>query len=160
MDFGGPERRRRIGGEIGVARAGGEDHHPALFEVPHGAAADVGLRDLLDLEGGLHAGRNPAPLHRVLQRQRVDDARQHAHVVGAGAVHALGRRADAADDVAAADHDGDLDAHRVDGCQLLGDAADHGRSDAEPGFPGQALSRELDQHPSVRGHEAADSPRR
>ena len=42
------------------------------------------------------------------KRQRVHDGRQHAHVVGGGAVHALGGAGEAAEDVAAADHDGDL----------------------------------------------------
>ena len=52
-------------------------------------------------------------LEGVLQRQRVHDGGEHADVVGLRAVHALGRGGDAAEDVAAADDDGDLDARGV-----------------------------------------------
>jgi hypothetical protein len=38
--------RRGVGGEEGIAGAGGEDHHPALLHVPQRAAADIGLGDL------------------------------------------------------------------------------------------------------------------
>ena len=64
-------------------------------------------------------------LERVLQRQRVDDRGQHAHVVGGGAVHAAGAGGDAAEDVAAADDDGRLDAERLD----LGDVGGDARGD-------------------------------
>ncbi len=53
-------------------------------------------------------------LERILQGQRVDHRRQHAHVVGGGAVHAAGAARDAAEDVAAADDERELAAERVD----------------------------------------------
>ena len=53
----------------------------------------------------------PEPLERVLQRQRVDDRGEHAHVVGLGAVHAGTGAGHAAPDVAAADDDRDVDLH-------------------------------------------------
>ena len=34
--LGGAQRRRRVGGEEGIAGAGGEDHDPALLQVAHG----------------------------------------------------------------------------------------------------------------------------
>ena len=81
-------------------------------------------------------------LERVLQRQRVDDRRQHAHVVGGRAVHAAGAGRHAAEDVAAADDDGRLDAHALDFGDVLGDLRRHGRIDAvgllaHQGFAGQ-----------------------
>ena len=51
----------------------------------------------------------PALLERVLERQRIQHRRDHAHVVGGGAVHALAAGGESAPDVAAADDDGDLD---------------------------------------------------
>ena len=122
MDLGGAQRGRGVGGEVGVAGAAGEDHDAALLQVAHRAAPDVGLGHRRDLERREHARGEPDLLERVLERQRVDHAGQHAHVVGAGAVHALARRRDAADHVAAADHDADLDAERVHVADLLGDA--------------------------------------
>ena len=55
VDLERPQRRRGVGREERVARARGEDHDPALLEVAHGAAPDVGLGDLGDRDRGLHA---------------------------------------------------------------------------------------------------------
>ena len=53
----------------------------------------------------------PSAFERRLKRERVHDRRQHAHRVGGGAVDPSGgAHARAAEDVAAADHHGDLDA--------------------------------------------------
>ena len=41
----GAQRGRGVGGEVGVAGAGGEDDDAALFEVADGAAADERLGD-------------------------------------------------------------------------------------------------------------------
>ncbi len=70
----------------------------------HGAAADIGLAHRLHRDRRLHAGRDAEPLQRALHRQRVNHRRQHAHVVGRGALHADRRARQAAEDVAAADH--------------------------------------------------------
>ena len=84
----------------------------------------------------------PCVLERVLQRQRVDHGRQHAHVVGGRAIHAARAGGQAAEDVAAADHDRGLDAERLDLGDVLRDARRHGRIDAvglvaHQGFAGQ-----------------------
>ena len=42
----------------------------------------------LDREGALHAGGVAAALEEFLQRQGVQDRREHAHVVGSGDVDA------------------------------------------------------------------------
>ena len=65
---------------------------------------------------------------RILQRERVHDRGEHAHVVARDAVHAGAREAGAAEEVAAADDDGDLDAE-------LADRADFDRQ-ALAGIPG------------------------
>ena len=75
------------------------------------SAADERLGDRAHFDGCHHAGDHPLLLESVLEGQRVDHRRQHPHVVGGRAVHATGARRDAAKDVAAADHDGRLDAH-------------------------------------------------
>src|SRR5690606_38316384 len=41
--LGGAQGGGGVGGEERVAGAGGEDHHPTLLHVAHGAAADIGL---------------------------------------------------------------------------------------------------------------------
>jgi hypothetical protein len=79
--------------------------------VAQGAAADEGLADALDVDRRHHARRLAETFHRFLQRQRVDDGREHAHVVGGGAldVAVLGKGR-AADEIAAPDDHRELDA--------------------------------------------------
>ena len=127
VDLDRPQRGRRVGGEERVAGAGREDDDAPLLEVAHRAAADVGLGDLCDVDRRLHARVDAALLQRVLQRQRVEDGREHAHVVGGRAVHAGRRARHAAVDVARADDDRDLDAAVVDALDLLGDGARRAR---------------------------------
>ena len=104
MDLHRPQAGGGVGGEIRVAGSRREEDHAPFLQVPHRAPSDVRLGQLLHLDGALHAGEDPELLQRVLKRQRVDHRGQHAHVVGAGAVHAFGRGGDPAEDVAAADH--------------------------------------------------------
>jgi hypothetical protein len=62
------------------------------------------------LDGAHDAAVHFVALEAVLEREGVDDGGQHAHVVCLRAVHAARRTGEAAEDVAAADDDGDLDA--------------------------------------------------
>ena len=98
----------------GIAGAGGEDDHPALFHVPLRPAANIRLADRGHRDGGLHAGRALELFQRRLHGERVHHGRQHTHEVGLSAVHAGRRPGDATEDVAAADDDRDLNAHRND----------------------------------------------
>src|SRR5690606_22395771 len=100
----------RVGGEERVAGAGGEDRDAALLQVPDGATADVVLAHVVDLDRTQHAHARAGLLQRVLHGERVDDGGQHAHLVAGHPVHAAGRQARAAEDVAAADDHADLGA--------------------------------------------------
>ena len=124
VHLGGAQRGGGVGGEERVAGAGGEDHHPALLHVPLGAAADIGLADRGHRDRRLHPGGHAALLQRRLHGERVHHGGQHAHVVGLGAFHAGGGAGDAAEDVAAADHDADLHAHADHVADIGGDGAD------------------------------------
>ena len=85
-------------------------HDAALFQVTDGAAADVRLGHLVHLDGAHDAGVDADLFQRVLHGQRIDDRGQHAHVVGGDAVHLLGSGGYPAKNIAAADHQSDLDA--------------------------------------------------
>jgi hypothetical protein len=85
------------------------------------------------------------------KRQRVHHGGQHAHVVGGGAVHADRAAGDAAEDVAAADDDGHLDAHVHHFGHFLHHAHDGRAVDAERVIPHQGLSRQLEQDALVGG---------
>ena len=125
-----PQRRRGVGREERVAGAGGEDHDAALLEVAHGAAADVRLRDLLHVDRRQHARVGAVPLERLLHGERVEHGREHAHVVAGRAVDALGGRGHAAVDVAAADHERELEPVRPDVDELLRERVDRLRVEA------------------------------
>ena len=88
VDLQGPLGGDGVGGEVGQAGAGAEDDDPALLHVPIGAARDVGLGDLGHRDRGLHPRLDAGLLEEVLQGEAVHDGAEHAHVVGAGAVHA------------------------------------------------------------------------
>ena len=89
VDLERTQRRGRVGGEERVPRAGGEDHDAALLQVADRAPADVRLRDLGGCERGHHAGVRASPLERVLQRERVQERREHPRVVRGRPVHPL-----------------------------------------------------------------------
>ena len=114
-----------------------EHRDAALLEVADRAAADVRLGDLVHRDGGHDPRRDAGALEGVLQGQAVHDRRQHADVVAGRAVHAARRGREAAEDVAAADDDADLDAEAVDDRDLLGDErADGGVDAVRPDRPG------------------------
>jgi hypothetical protein len=121
----------RVGGEVRHAAAGAEDHHTALLQVPDRAPRDVRLGDLAHGDGGLDAGVDASLLQEVLQREAVHDRAEHAHVVGTGVVHPALGQLGAAEVVAAADHDRDLDAGLHDVGDLAGDVRDDLGVDAE-----------------------------
>ena len=87
------------------------------------AAADERLSDGPHLDGGREPRGDADVLQGVLERQGIDDRREHAHVVGGGAVHALGAGRKAPEEVAAADDDARLDAELLNFADLGGDLA-------------------------------------
>ena len=106
--------------------AGPADEHDerALLEMADRAPAQEGLGDLAHLDRGHQPRRQAALLERVLHPEPVDRGREEPHVVAGHAVDPLRGRGDAADDVAAAEDDGDLDAEGVDVADLVGDPGD------------------------------------
>ena len=92
-----------------------------------------------------HARGDADLLERVLQRQRVDDGGEHAHVVGRRAVHALRAGGEAAEQVAAADDDGGLDAELLDFADLLGDLGGDGGIDPEGLFAHEGFAGEFEE---------------
>ncbi len=160
VDLQRPQGRRGIGGEKRVAGAGGEDHDPALLQVPHRTAADVGLGDLLDVYRRHHPGVLADLLQRVLERERIEHRRQHAHVVAGSAIHAGGGALQAPVDVAGADDNRHLDRTGADRGHLLGDPFDLRRVGAVITLPHQRLSRELQEDASELRLRLGQSPTR
>ena len=105
------QRRAGVGGEVGAARAGREDADVAGLHGLDGAPLGVELADGLHADGGQDAGLDADCAEGRAEGEGVDDGGAHAHLVAFDAVEAFLRTAEAAEDVAAADDDADLDAH-------------------------------------------------
>ena len=85
----------------------------SFLKVPHSTPANEGLGQLRNVHGRHHARLHVKLLQRILQHHGVHYRRQHADVVGRRTVHVAGALRNAAKDIAAADHDGDLYAQSV-----------------------------------------------
>ncbi len=109
----------------------GEDHEGAFLELVDRAPPDVRLGDLGDRDRGLDPEGHADRLELRLQRQRVDDHREHAHVVARRFFDAMFGDGRAADDVAAADDHRHLDTQIADLADLLGEVPRVLRGDAE-----------------------------
>ena len=64
---------------------------------------------------------NALLFQRALHRQRVHNGGQHAHVIGGGALHALGRALQTSKDITATDDHGNLGPKIVNRFDLSGD---------------------------------------
>jgi hypothetical protein len=109
----------------------------------HRPPADVRLGDLRDAERGLHTRVDTQLLQRVLQRQRVQNRREHPHVVSCGPIHPRRYPLHPAVDVPGADDDRDLYALIVHCAHLPGDGNHAIGVGAVGKVPHQRLSREL-----------------
>src|SRR5262249_11951863 len=152
LQLAGAEGGGGVGGDERVASAAREDDDAALLQVARRPAADVRLGDVLHADRGLQARLAVEALQGVLERQAVEDGGEHAHVVGRallddGAVAELV----AAQQVAAADDDGQLHAALDDALRLPGDA--QCLVDADAGLAGLAepLAAELQEDALVLG---------
>ena len=110
-------------------------------------AKDVGLCDGDHVERRLHARGNAPLFDGVHHGERVDDGREHAHLVGGGAVH-IGALP-APPEVAPADDERDLHAHIVYFDELIDDARDDLFVETELLIARKRFARELQQDPFV-----------
>src|SRR5690606_11668379 len=85
------------------------------------------------------------------ERQCVDDSRQHAHVVAGDPVAALRGHGDAAEDVAAPDHDADFNVHGAHFGNVGGDAVDDRDIDAETLAAHQGFARGFEEDALEQG---------
>src|SRR5205823_1123592 len=90
-----------------------------------------------------------------LEGEAVEDGGEHAHVVGGRFLDdlAAGRELSAAEDVAAADHDGQLHPALPDALHLAGDLQRLVDADAAAAGGGEALAAELQHDAAELGAE-------
>lgn len=124
------QRRAGVGGEVGAARAGGEDADVAGLHRLDGAPLGVELADGLHSDGGQDAGLDADGAESGAEGEGVDDGGAHAHLVAFDAVESFLYSAQSTENVSAADHDSDLHAAVDDRFDLCGVAVQHGRIEA------------------------------
>ena len=117
--------------------------------MPGGAAADVVFANVVDLQRGHHPCVHIERFERVLQRQCIHDGGEHAHVIAGHAIHAGTGKAGAAEDVAAADDNGDLDTAFPRRRDFTGDALDGPGLDPVIQFAHQRLTAQFQQYATV-----------
>ena len=132
VDLDRTQTRGGIGREEGIARARAENHDTTLLEMADRAPANVILANLVDAQRRHDPRIGAEALERVLHRERIDHGGEHSHVIRGHPVHTGAREARAAEDVAATDDDGDLDAHVGEFADLRCDALEDTRRDSAP----------------------------
>jgi len=106
---------------------------------------------LIHLDSRLDAREHVHLFERVLERERVHDRRQHTHVIGGNTIEALCAGGKTAKDVAATDHDTDLNAEFMDILDFGGNAANNLGIDTETGLAHQDFAAQLEQNAFVFG---------
>ena len=84
-----------------------------------------------------------------MNRERVDDRRQHAHLISCHTVHDFGRETRTAKDITAANHDRDLHAGSHEFMDFIGDAIQNHRIDPILLLPHQRFAAQLNEHTAV-----------
>ena len=148
-DFIGAQSGSGVSRKIRVAGAAAKDHHPALFQMAHCAAADEGFGNLRHGDGGLHTRGDAELFERVLQCERIDDRGEHAHVIASGAFNATLAAGQAAKDISAANDYYNLHAQLAHLADLLSHALDRLSRYADAGVAAEGFTAEFQQNPSV-----------
>ena len=127
--------------KYGLPSAPGKNHHPAFFQMANRAPADKRLGHLVHLNRRLHAGVDALLFQRILQRQRIDHRGQHAHMICGNPVHLFGLLGHAAEKIASAHHDRDLNSERSNVREFSSDFVNAKRVDTKTLGRGQELRR-------------------
>jgi hypothetical protein len=149
LNLHGAKSRCGVCREKRIARASGKNDDIAFVEVAHGAATNVGLRDLAYFERGHDACRDVVFFQGILERQRIDDGREHAHVVALRAIHPGACTFESSEDVAASDDDADLNSPTVKFRNFRSDALQCFEVNAEVAFGAQSLAADLQKDAPV-----------
>src|SRR5262249_43325519 len=123
----------------------GKYHDPAFFQMAESTAPDERLGHLVHLDSGHHPRVHALFFQRILEGKRVNDRRQHAHMVGGYAVHLPRLLGHTTKEVPAAHHQSDLHTKRVDIANLAGDSVDSVGLHSKAFVAGQSLAGKFEQ---------------
>ena len=144
LDFQGPERRAGVGREKGIARAAGDQGHTAALQDLDGLVAHVILGHRLHRRGRKDLRLDALLLDEHRQGEGVDHRREHAHLVAVDAVEALSGALQAAEDVAAAVDDGNLQPGLRGRCDFLRRLAEAVRIESLSGRSAEGFAAEFE----------------
>ena len=134
-----------------AAGAAGTQNHRTVLKRSNCGTLGEGFGDGRHGNVREHVRLATEPVHGVAKRQRVDDGRQHAHLVADDAVATRGRNRHAANDIAATNNDGDLDARPGQIDNLLGNPVEYRCLDAINLISCQCLAGDLEKNAFIRG---------
>lgn len=135
-----------------VTRTSGEDNHGARGQKLESLAADEEFADRFHADSGHHHRVNALLVKSVLHGKAVHHGAEHAHGIALGAVHAASRSRNAANEVAAANHESDLHALLDDGCNFGGHVRKNLVVDAVALFACEGFATELEKNTFEFGH--------
>ena len=115
----------------------------------NGTATDIGLCHLAHLNCTLDTRIDILLFECILQSKRIHHRRHHAHVVRRRAVHPLCAARKPAPDIAAADHNCNVNSVITYPLDLCSDLLDNGRVDAEALISCQSLSAEFQNDTAI-----------
>src|SRR5204862_3352235 len=125
--------------------------HKSFFQMTDRATPDERFGNRAHFDRGDHARDDAVLFERVLEREGVDHGGKHAHVVSGRTVHAARTRREAAEQIAAADHDADLDTELLYFADFGGDLIGDGGIDPERLFAHQGLAGKFEEYAGVNG---------
>src|SRR5262245_66239799 len=117
--------------------------------MPYGASANERLGDLGHRDGALDSSGYAVLFQRVLQGEGVDDGGQHPQLIAGRPFHAPFASGQAAEDVAPADDDDDLDAELANFTDLAGHVVNGFRANTDARLASQRLATELEQNATI-----------
>jgi len=151
VNFTGAEGGGSIGGDEGAAGSGSEDDNAAFFEVSQAAAADERFGNTFHANGALESSLNASTFESILQCESVDDGSQHSHVVGRGRDDTLTDfgKLSAAENIATATNDSELNTALDDVADLVADRGEFGHSDPRLALAAEAFAAEFQEYSAV-----------
>src|SRR5262249_5626677 len=140
-----------VGGDERVAGAAREDHDAALIQMAHSPTAEVWLRHAFHSNRPKKPGFAVDALPCLLGGPAVHDGRERSPAGGRGVPYDVtaGRELAAAEDVAAADHDGELHATLDDALCGPGNVERFVDVDAALAGVSERLTAQLEDHAAV-----------
>src|SRR5690349_2446275 len=119
--------------------------------MPHRSTPNKSFCNLRHRDRRLHARLDAEFFHRVLQRERVDNSREHAHVIAGGAFDTLFTAGNAAENIAASDDDYDLHPELADFSDLPRRLLDSIGSNTGAALSSKGFAAEFEQDSAVFG---------